>query len=86
VPGAVATFLLGINNLGQIVGRYMDASQVQHGFLLSHGVYTTVDFPGQTGNELYAINDRGQIVGNYNYESDAFLVTILESKGGGGCH
>jgi len=86
VPGAVATYLLGINNLGQIVGRYMDASQVQHGFLLSHGVYTTVDFPGQTGNELYAINDRGQIVGNYNYESDAFLVTILESKGGGGCH
>ena len=81
VPGAVSTFALGINNLGQIVGRYVDASQVQHGFLLSRGVYTTVDFPGQTGNELYGINDHGEMVGNYNYENNAFLVTIVHPEG-----
>jgi uncharacterized membrane protein len=80
-PGAGSTFALGLNNRGQIVGRYVDAAQVQHGFLLSHGVYATVDFPGQTGNELYGINDRGEMVGNYNYESNAFIVTIVHAGG-----
>jgi probable HAF family extracellular repeat protein len=81
VPDAVSTSPFGINNQGQIVGRYVDASQAQHGFLLSHGVYTTVDFPGQTGNELYGINGHGEMVGNYNYESNAFLLTIVQQEG-----
>ncbi len=81
VPGAVSTFALGINNQSQIVGRYVDASQVQHGFLLSHGDYVTVDFPGQTGNELYGINEHGEMVGNYNYESNAFIATIVRPEG-----
>ena len=85
-PGALGTSCSAVNEAGQIVGWYVDASQnthafllqVQHGFLLSDGVYTTVDFPGQTGNELYGINDHGEMVGNYNYENNAFRVTILE--------
>jgi hypothetical protein len=80
VPGALSTVALGLNNEGQIVGHYEDASQVQHGFLLSHGVYTTVDFPGQTGNELYRINDHREMVGNYNYENNAFRVTISDPE------
>ena len=34
----------GINNAGQIVGDYADASG-GHGFLLSGGVFTTIDEP-----------------------------------------
>jgi uncharacterized membrane protein len=62
----------GINNAGQIVGGYTDASGAGHGFLLSGGLYTTIDFPGSGGsspnganNDLRGINDPGQIVGQY---------------------
>ena len=37
---------LGINDAGQIVGDYRDASGVGHGFLYSGGVFTTIDVPG----------------------------------------
>jgi hypothetical protein len=46
------------------VGCYFDDRY--HGFLLDHGVYTTLDVPGSY--ETYAahgINDSGQIVGLY---------------------
>src|SRR5947209_13659886 len=57
----------GINNAGQIVGDYADASG-GHGFLLSGGVFTTIDEPVAAGNatSAKAINNFGQIVGTYN--------------------
>ena len=38
------TLASGMNDTGQIVGTYADASGV-HGFLLSGGSYTTLDDP-----------------------------------------
>ena len=38
------TILTSINDLGQIVGHYDDASG-NHGFLYSGGTYTTIDDP-----------------------------------------
>jgi probable HAF family extracellular repeat protein len=38
------TRALGINDAGQIVGDYQDASG-EHGFLLSGGTFTTIDDP-----------------------------------------
>jgi probable HAF family extracellular repeat protein len=43
VPGSTATFPYAINSSGQIVGNYLDANGVPHGFLLSGGAYTTFD-------------------------------------------
>ncbi len=37
VPHSVTTSALGINNQGEIVGGYSDASFINHGFLLSRG-------------------------------------------------
>jgi probable HAF family extracellular repeat protein len=55
-----------INNEGQIVGSYNNASG-QHGFLYSNGVFTTLDEPLATnGTEALGINDMGQIVGDYD--------------------
>ena len=42
--GGDGTHAAGINDTGQIVGTYDDASGV-HGFLLSGGSYTTLDAP-----------------------------------------
>jgi len=37
---------LGINDLGQIVGYYVDSSRVDHGFLDSGGIYTPLNAQG----------------------------------------
>jgi uncharacterized membrane protein len=58
------TFAFGINNAGDIVGDYTVDGNETHGFLLSGGYYTTIDYPGATFTFLFGINDVGQIVGS----------------------
>ncbi len=62
---AVTTRATGINSEGQIVGRYTDSSGRFHGFLLSQGVYTSIDVPGALFTIPHGINNEGQIVGRY---------------------
>ena len=65
-PGADSTSAFGINARGDIVGGYVAADGVSHGFLLHKGVFTSIDVPNALGtNEARAINARGDIVGNY---------------------
>ena len=60
VPRSHFTSPSGINNVGQIVGNY-DAG----GFLLSGGVYTTINpYAGFGSTVLRGINASGQIVGD----------------------
>src|SRR4029077_18014440 len=54
-----------INDRGDIVGRYFDAGGVSHGYLLSHGVFNDVTFPGAVYTDARGINDPGVIVGFY---------------------
>jgi probable HAF family extracellular repeat protein len=42
------TQAFGINELGQIVGRFRDAGGASHGFLLDGGNFTAIDIPGAT--------------------------------------
>ncbi len=67
VPGAYTTTPTGINNDGQIVGRYMGKSAVPHGFLRSaDGKYTTFDVPGSAlGTSPTGVSNHGVIVGNF---------------------
>ena len=70
-PSASATggtVALGINDLGQIVGNYGDASG-GHGFLYNNGSYTTLNDPFATSTTAFGINDAGQIVGFYSNAS-----------------
>lgn len=66
-PGGVArrTALSGINPQGDIVGVYTDAVGKQHGFLLSNGQFTTIDFPGAVTTIARGIGPGGDIVGEY---------------------
>jgi probable HAF family extracellular repeat protein len=69
----------GINNAGQIVGSYVDASNHEHGFLYSGGTFTTLDDPLATkGTLAWGINAAGQIVGEYVDASGVhgFLATL----------
>jgi len=71
LPGVVATVAVGINPQGAIVGRYVDATGT-HGYLLSGGIFTTIDVGGQSASlgcpstkftTLEGINPEGDIVG-----------------------
>ena len=64
-PGAVFTDGVDINRFGDIVGHYIDAAGVDHGYLLHNGVFTTVDYPGADGGHAHGINSAGVIVGLY---------------------
>ena len=75
VTGGTNTDPVGINNLGQIVGSYQDATGT-HGFLFSNGIYTTIDGPLGNYTELHGINDYGQIVGFYNFSSSGASVGV----------
>jgi probable HAF family extracellular repeat protein len=55
-----------INAQGDIVGGWLDAGGVLHGFLLSKGSFTNLDFPGAADTILFGINAAGQIVGRYD--------------------
>jgi len=70
VPGAAnGTSAAGINARGQIVGSYADAAGHNLAFLLDHGTFTTIDFPGAACTQAIGINARGQIVGGYAEKS-----------------
>jgi probable HAF family extracellular repeat protein len=78
VPGAIATNIIGgISDRGDIVGSYTDAAKKTHGFLLSNGVFTTIDVPGATITIARGINARGDVVGTYQF---------VPSKPGGDLH
>src|SRR5689334_16018317 len=64
-PNAVFTDCVGINRFGDIVGHYVDASGIDHGYLLHKGGFSTVDFPGGEGGHVHDINSSGAIVGMY---------------------
>jgi probable HAF family extracellular repeat protein len=49
-----------------VVGDYFQfPTTLQHGFLLSGGIFITLDFPGASQSAALGINDSGQVVGGY---------------------
>jgi probable HAF family extracellular repeat protein len=86
VPGAAATFVLGISDRGRMVGSYIDADGAYHGFLRTRkgAVRTLPEAPGAVpemgGTQPAAVNDRGQIVG-LAYEADGGSSAFLFEDG-----
>jgi probable HAF family extracellular repeat protein len=69
-----------LNNKGQIVGTYSDASGNMHGFVHSKGTYQTIDDPNGNGTMtvVNGINDKGDLVGFYmdaKTHTDGFVAT-----------
>ncbi len=64
--GATFTQALGVNNLGEIVGFYVDNSTgVQHGYVDNGGVFTSFDPYGSASTTINGVNNLGDIVGFY---------------------
>jgi uncharacterized membrane protein len=53
------------NDRGDVVGFFIDDAGLNHGFLLSRGAFTTLDFPGTNFTRAWGINQRGVVVGEW---------------------
>ncbi len=63
-PDAGLTQARGLNDRGQIVGRFFgNSDSSEHGFLLSSGSGTRLDFPGAAASDAFDVNNLGSIVG-----------------------
>jgi hypothetical protein len=68
VPGAVDTYVSGINNFGDMVGGYDFGNPINIGFLLRNGKFSALkDPPGSAPQQNFptAINDLGWISGSF---------------------
>lgn len=70
-PEATLTEVREINNNGVMAGRYVDAKQIIHGFVLQNGVFTVINFPGAVNTAIWGINDDDDVVGRYDYGETA---------------
>jgi probable HAF family extracellular repeat protein len=66
----VSTTLLGVNNIGDILGSYsyVDSTThktVEHAFIDSNGVFTNIDFPSVATTTVTGLNNLGEVVGYY---------------------
>jgi uncharacterized membrane protein len=70
VPGGTNTYANGINNVGQIVGRFDDDSDglTKAYFRDRNGQFRTLVFPSAVFTAAVQINNRGTIAGRYNFE------------------
>jgi hypothetical protein len=70
-----------INDLGQVVGDFIDASGVFHSYKLDCGKFTVIDVPfaGAAGTYSPAINNAGDIVGGwYDSAGNAHSYTLID--------
>ena len=90
--GTFGTWLDGINNSGQILGYYQDASGVNHGFVDTNGAFTTISDPNALsgpfvlqgpldGTFVNGFNDFGQVVGYY-YLADGDIQAVEYTNAG----
>jgi hypothetical protein len=55
----------GVNNSGVVCGFYVDSVGVNHGFLLTNGVLTTLNYPNSTSTMALGLNNENQVVGTF---------------------
>jgi hypothetical protein len=62
-PGSTLTSPNYIDAEDVVVGNFLDASKVTHGFILYKGHYTTFDVPGALATALSSVNPWGEMTG-----------------------
>jgi len=85
--GSLLTEALDINNQGAIVGEYVDATGLTHGFLRApDGTITSIDAPGAgtappQGSYSWSINTDGAIAGQYTDPNGVFHGYVRAADG-----
>jgi len=65
VPNSVSTAIMGVNDLGDLVGFYKKADGTKHGFIWYHtNIVKTIDYPATSLTTVpFGINKAGTVVG-----------------------
>lgn len=82
-PKSNGTQLTGINDKGEIVGLYLDATNLTHGFSKVGTKFKTVDVKGDSNSVAWGVNNTGQITvyaTNSAGAFDAYIVTGTKFK------
>ena len=69
-PGSIQTEVFDITDDGLMLGRYMDANHINHGYFLDHGVFRSFDYVGPQ-TYIWKINRRGHVAG-YSFQGNAY--------------
>jgi hypothetical protein len=80
-PQSVITVALAVNPAGEVVGTYLDRTNVRHGYQWSQGRFTSIDFPGALQSTADGINAEGDIVGGY-LDSAGAVHAFFRKEGG----
>jgi len=78
--GAVSSNTATVTPSGTVFGDYTDTGGSGHGYVLSHGTFTTIDFPDSKFTFVGGGNFEGDSVGEYNDQADGGHGFLL--KGG----
>jgi hypothetical protein len=82
-PKSNGTQVTGINDKGEVVGLYLDSTNLTHGFSKIGTKYTTIDVTGGTNTVAWGVNNAGQITvytTNSSGTFDSYLVTGKKFK------
>jgi hypothetical protein len=81
-----------INNTGSVVGDYVDAKSIVHGYIydIATAAFTEITPPGSLYTVVYGVNDSNVVIGYYldkNNDSHGFIYdgtkyTVINIKGG----
>jgi uncharacterized membrane protein len=66
ILGTIYSEATNINDRGDITGQMIDDNGFAHGFLLTGGVLTQLDFPGASDTFALGINDFGLVAGYWD--------------------
>jgi hypothetical protein len=80
VPGASATVVNGLNDNGQTVGSFTDASGQMEGFVDTNGSFAAVNISGAVGTSVTGITDFGQFAG-YSVAASGNVSGFVNSMG-----
>ncbi len=82
-PGAMGTFIKGINDKGLMVGSYWSSDGAEHGFLYDGNNYRlSFDYPNAMWTEAAGIDQNGNVVGFYGIVADNLLRGFLRTASG----
>jgi hypothetical protein len=84
MPGAVNTYPVSINDKQEVVGNWIDAKGVQHGFYWNATAgFSDIDVAGDTEIQLVGINNQSVILGEWvdaNTPPKLHCVTIVNGQ------
>jgi hypothetical protein len=85
-PASIFNNPLGINDRGDIVGRFCIRTPCRepgsgdfHGFVFRDGVFTMLDVPGSRETNVWSANDRGDILGGFGPATGGVEIFLMSN-------